>query len=100
MKWANVGVGKLHRAHVLQFFLLDAAGRPVLSADAQTDPRAWLPGEHDLTESFAVPSALEVGEYTVALTLVDPGRQHRPFRLAMDAPEKEGRYAVSKVNVK
>ena len=99
MKWANVGVGKLHRPYVLRFFLLNAAGRPALNGDAQVEPRDWLPGEHGFTETLFLPSALIAGDYTLAVALVDPARAGRPFRLAMDAPEREGRYEISTVRV-
>jgi hypothetical protein len=99
MQWANVGVGKLYRPYTLRLFLLDAARRPVLTSDAKANPRDWLPGEHSLAESLFVPSELAVGQYTLALMLGDPGGQSRPFRLAIDAPEKEGRYELSTLNV-
>ena len=99
MKWANVGVGKLHRPCALRLFLLDAAGHPVVSADAKTDPRNWLPGEHSCREVLWIPAALKAGEYTVALALVAPRGQRPGLRLAMDAPENEGRYELSKVKV-
>ncbi|OHE78187.1 MAG: hypothetical protein A2107_04625 [Verrucomicrobia bacterium GWF2_62_7] len=99
MRWANVGVGKLHRFYALRFFLLDAGGRPVFSADAKADPRDWLPGEHSVTESLQLPATLKPGDYTLAAELVDPGGQRRSFHLAMDAPEKDGRYTLSRVKV-
>ena len=99
MKWANVGVGKLYRPYALRLFLLDSTGQPVLSTDAKADPRDWLPGEHSFAESLLVPQALAVGPYTVALMLGDPHGQGRPFRLAIDAPEQEGRYELSTVKV-
>lgn len=100
MKWANVGVGKTHHPYAPRLVLLDAAGQPILTRDIPVDLRSWLPGEHDLTESVPVPQGVETGEYTLALTLVDPGGQRRPFRLAIDAPETEGRYKLSQVKVK
>lgn len=99
MKWANVGVGKLQHPYALRLFLLGPAGQPVLSADAKADPRAWLPGAHDLSEPLAVPPALKAGEYAVAVALVDPTGRRAPFRLAMEATEHEGRYELSKVKV-
>ena len=99
MKWANVGVGKLYRPFKLRLSLLDAGGQPAFSADAKADPRDWLPGEHDLVETIAVPPELKPGEYTLAVALADPTGQHPPLRLAMDAPGQAGRYAVSKVKV-
>ena len=50
-------------------------------------------------KSLSIPSALKAGEYTVAVALVDPRGQRPRFRLAMDAPENEGRYELSKVKV-
>jgi len=99
MKWANVGVGKLHRPHVLRLFLHDAAGQSVLTADAKADPRDWLPGEHSLTDALSIPATLKTGDYTLAAALVDPNGRGRPFRLAIDAPENQGRYSLSKLIV-
>jgi hypothetical protein len=99
MQWANVGVGKLYRPCAIRLFLLDAAGQPVLSADAEADPRDWLPGEHRQVESLVIPAEVAVGGYTLALMFADPAEERRPFRLAIDAPEKAGRYELSKVNV-
>jgi hypothetical protein len=99
MKWANVGVGRLNRPYVLRLFLLDAADQPASSTQAQTDPRGWLPGEHEVIELLPVPIPLAPGTYTVAVSLVDPAGQQRPFRLAFEAPEQEGRYKLCRVTV-
>ena len=99
MKRANVGVGKLHHSYELRLYLLDGKGKPVLSAEAKADPRDWLPGEHSVSESLSIPATLKPGDYVVALALIDPSAQHRPWRLAIDAPSNEGRYEISKVNV-
>lgn len=99
LKWANVGVGKLHRPYALRISLVDAAGRAVFSADAKSDPRDWLPGDHDVTESWLLPATLPAGTYSLAVALVMPQGEARPFRLAIDAPEKDGRYVVSQVRV-
>ncbi len=99
MTWANVGVGKLHRPYALRLFLLNAQGQPACSADAKADPRQWLPGEHVITEMFPLPTTIAAGDYTLALALVDPTGRQRPFRLAIDAPERDERREVSKVRV-
>lgn len=99
MEWANVGVGKLHHPYALRLYLLDGTGRSVVSAAVKADPRDWLPGEQSLTQSIPIPAALEAGHYTIALALVDPSAQRRPWRLAIAAPEKEGRYEISRVKV-
>jgi hypothetical protein len=99
MKWANVGVGKLQHPYRLRLYLLNAAAQPVLSADVEGDPRDWIPGERNLTGSIPIPPTLAAGDYAVGLSLVDPSARRRPWRMAMDAPEKEGRYEISKVQV-
>lgn len=99
MKWANVGVGRLYRPFVLRLFLLDAGSQPLFTADAKADPRQWLPGEHDLPIQVTVPISLKTGEYVLAVALSDPAGHRPPLHLAMEAPEKEGRYTVSRVRV-
>ena len=99
MKWSNVGVGKLHRPYVLRLYLVDGTTKSVFSADAKVDPRSWLPGDHSATESIPIPASLDPGEYVIALALIDPAAQRQPWRLAIAAPENDGRYQISKVKV-
>ncbi len=99
MKWANLGVGKLYYPFELRVILLDGQGHAALTAKAKADPRDWLPGEWDLSEPISLPAALPAGDYTLAMTLVDASQPARFLRLAMEAPEKEGQYAVSRLNL-
>jgi hypothetical protein len=99
MKWANAGVGKLHHPYALHLYLLDGTGKTVVSVEAKANPRDWLPGEYSLTESVPIPAAVEARDYVVALALVDPSAQRRPWRLAIAAPENEGRYEISTVKL-
>ena len=97
MKWANVGVAKLYHPFNLQVSLLNSAGESVTTTTvAGADPRDWLPGERDVSASVRIPSALPPGEYTLAVAITDPANQRRPIRLAMEAPEQDGWYRVSR----
>jgi hypothetical protein len=100
LKLANVGVGKLYYPYVLRLFLLSSEGQPVFTTNAKADPCDWLPGEYNFDEVISVPGTLTPGEYTLALALEDPAGHRRSFCLAMDAPHKDGRYILSKVNVR
>jgi hypothetical protein len=100
MKWANVGVGKLYRPYSLRYSLVDSSGRVCFAADGKADPRQWLPGEHPVAESLPLPATLKTGEYTLAVGMMDAAGQRRPFLLAMDAPETDGRYSVSRLRIK
>jgi hypothetical protein len=99
MKWANVGVGKVYRPYLLRFFLLDAAHQPAMSTDAKADLRDWLPGEHHLTANLDLPVPLKAGAYTLAVAMINADDPSRPYHLAIDAPEQDGRYAISTVRV-
>jgi hypothetical protein len=99
MKWANAGMGKLYRPFVLRLTLLDTGGKPAFTADAKADPREWLPGDRNIVERISMPGILPPGEYTLALTLADPVRPGRWIRLAIDAPETDGFYSVSRLTL-
>jgi hypothetical protein len=101
MKWDNVGVAKLYHSFKLQFCLCNTAGEKVATTNVNdTDPRDWLPGARDITASVPIPSSLPLGEYTLAVALTDPKNQRPPIKLAMDVPEKDGWYQVSRFVVK
>ncbi|MCF7976221.1 MAG: DUF4832 domain-containing protein [Phycisphaerae bacterium] len=99
MTWANVGVGKIYQDTVLRLLLLDQNEQTLSSVIAVSDPRTWLPGEFEMSEPMPVPARLAAGEYTLALELADQ-EGHRPnFRLAIECPEKDGRYTVSRIKI-
>jgi hypothetical protein len=97
MLWANTGVGRMHRKYRLEISFADGRGEWVGTHRAALDPREWLPGEHRVAVPVPVPAGLLPGVHQVAVGLVDEAGQGPPWRLAMDAPEQEGRYFVSQV---
>jgi hypothetical protein len=99
MLWANTGVGRMHRDYRLEVSLLDAHGKPATTQPAAVDPRQWLPGEHQAIADLPVPALLTPGQYRLTVALVDATATRPPWRLAMDAPEEDGRYLVSQITV-
>lgn len=99
-RWSNVGVGKLYRPFVLRLSVRDTAGKPVSTADSKADPRDWLPGDHEATVSWPVPSDLPLGEYSLAVALLDPADPGKCLKLAIDVPSAEGWYTVSRVTIR
>ena len=93
-------MGKLYRPYTVQFTFLDSSGKVCFQTDGKADPRLWLPGEHVVSESLQLPATLQAGEYALAVGLVDRAGERRPFLLAIDAPERDGRYSVSRLTVK
>lgn len=100
MKWSNTGVGKLYQPYVLRFFLLDSKGETILTSDALCDPGKWLPGEQNVTEQILVPTLVKKGNYKLAIAMVDKSGIRRPFRLAVNIPEKDGKYILSEINIR
>jgi hypothetical protein len=100
MKWSNLGVGRLYWRYTLRFSLVDSSGKVCFMADGKADPRQWLPGEHLVVESLQLPGTLQTGEYALTVGMIDPAGQRRPFLLAIDAPENDGHYSVSLVQIK
>jgi hypothetical protein len=99
MHWSNVGVGKLYRPYTLSICLLDRDGRVAFTAKSTADPRDWLPGDHAVAETLDLPPTLKPDDYTIAVSLVSAMREGAPFRLAIDVPQKQGCYELSKVTV-
>ena len=71
-----------------------------MKSDGKTASEQWVPGEHPIAESLQLPVTIESGEYTFKVGVMDPTDQRRPFRLAIDAPERDGRYSVSRLTIK
>jgi hypothetical protein len=99
MKWANVGAGKLYHSYVLRCSFLDTDGRVCFTTDAKADPRLWLPGEYAVAELLQLPATLNAGQYTLAVALVDPTGERRPFHLAIDVPQNGDRYPISRLKI-
>lgn len=94
MRWANTGVGRMHRPYRLELSLLNAQDEPVAVHRPEVDPRQWLPGEQRVATDLPVPAHLAPGDYRLAVALVDPAGTRPPWRLAMDAPQAGGRTLV------
>lgn len=99
MTWDNVGVGKLYRPYKVSIALRNAANAIVATATAEADPRDWLPGRHAVNASLTPPANLPAGVYSVEVGLFDAAGQRQPLHLAIDAPEKDGWYAVSHITL-
>jgi hypothetical protein len=100
MKWTNSGVGKVYKPYILRFFIIDQAGKVVLSSDAKSDPFKWYPGEINISESIYIPETLKKGIYNLALAMENRNKDQQSFRLAIDVPDSNGMYIISKLKIK
>ena len=99
MNWANVGVGKLYRAFELHLALRTKDGEIVAETAVADDPRGWLPGEHQVNQTWKLPENIKAGDYSLTLAIVDPSGHFLPLHLAMDAPEVKGWSRIGKLTV-
>lgn len=99
MNWTNAGVGKVYRPYMLRLYLLDERNMVVFSTDFKDDPSTWLPGEFVTNESILIPGSLKKGSYKLAVSLVSTKVGQPSFRLAIDVPEINGLYILSKLKV-
>ena len=99
MQWANVGVGKLYHPYALRVALRDQNGHELSATNTPAIIQDWLPGDHALNQALFLPTTLPAGTCRVGLALVDVQGLRRSLRLAIDAPEKDGEYEVSSVEV-
>lgn len=97
MIWSNTGAGKIYKPYILRFFLLDQRNNVVFTADSQSDPCSWLPGNFALDESILIPIALQKGQYKLALAVLSKTDDRSSFRLAIDVPEINGMYILSEL---
>jgi hypothetical protein len=52
-----------------------------------------------VAELLQLPATLNAGEYTLAVALVDPTGERRPFHLAIDVPQNGDRYPISRLKI-
>jgi hypothetical protein len=95
LQWSNVGVAPLYRRIDLTLQLRNAAGDPVLTQVVPADLRDWLPGDRTVPATLTLPKDLPPGDYTLHLALLDPSAQRPPLHLAIDAPEQDGWYTLT-----
>ncbi|MCC6898617.1 MAG: DUF4832 domain-containing protein [Polyangiaceae bacterium] len=97
--WDNVGVAPPYPLFELQLRLSPATGGSPVVLKSSADVRAFLPGSHQVTDSFALPPTVTPGEWTLAVGVT--GTPGVPMlRLAIDGRDAEGWYPVSELLVK
>jgi len=96
--WENKGVAPCYRQFPLAIRLKSAAHTEVLSTSA--DVRTWLPGDVVHDDAVFVPGGMPVGDYELAIALVDPQTRAPRVKLAIAGMEADGWYGLGRVEVK
>ena len=98
MEWDNIGVAPPYRAYVLAVRLKRASGNPVvLETDAKLT--TWLPGRHRLARRVPLPDSLPIGEYQLAVGVLDPHYREPEVKLAIAGMGADRWYTLSSVKI-
>jgi hypothetical protein len=98
--WDNVGVAPPYHSFQLQVRLspVDGCAEPVVLTSG-ADVRTWLPGQHQVADTFQLPSTLTPGNWRLSVGVT--GTPGVPMlRLAIEGRDAEGWYPVSEFEVK
>jgi hypothetical protein len=101
--WSNLGVAPVYRPRTLTYRLKSATDEVTFSS--VTDIRQWLPGEHRVSDTIAIPPSLPPGLYDFEVALLDrPGTDPAtlalpPLFLGIDGRQSDGWYLISEIMV-
>jgi hypothetical protein len=97
--WDNVGVAPPYHPFKLQLRLTppDTGVAPIVLT-SKADVRTWLPGQHQVKETFQLPSTLAAGTWKLSVGIT--GTPGVPMlRLAIEGRDDQGWYPVSQLAV-
>lgn len=87
----NQGVAPFYYPWTVEFALLDRAGNPAARLPTTWDIRKWLPGKFSETATLKVPASLDMlGDYQLALGIIDPWAKLPSIQLANDLKRHNG----------
>ncbi len=98
--WANRGVAPAYYRWPIAYRLRSGAGEVVARWTSSADIRTWLPGDHDLDETFAVPPGILAGTYALDVAILDLGADRALLELALTDRQSDGWYNLSAVVVR
>ena len=95
----NTGVAPFYFEWPLVLYLLDARGNVALQTNLNVDIRQWLPGNHTVGTSVAIPANIAAGLYDVRLAIVDAITDAPGVMFANAGRDSIGRYLVSRIKI-
>jgi hypothetical protein len=96
-QWENIGVAPPYRPYPVVLELRGEKHKGV-RLQSKADLRDWLPGRHEILDTFAVPK-LPVGKYGVYLGLLDPHYRTADVMLAIEGRQEDGFYHMADIEV-
>lgn len=99
--WHNAGVGRLPFPRALTVFLLDAQGNVIgRSEDAHVDLTTLVNGaDQESHVSVSIPRGTPLGDYSVAVAVVDPSTNLPSISLGIQGDDGHLRFVLGSVSV-
>ena len=95
--WENKGVAPCYKKFILAFRLKNESRTELLLTDA--DITGWLPGDNVCNDAVFLPADMPLGEYEIALALLDPASRQPNVKLAIEGLGEDGWYRLGKIKV-
>jgi len=97
LAFENIGVAPPYKNYVLAVRLSKGDKEIILDTDAEL--KTWLPGTHEVDQSFKLDPALEPGKYDLSVGILDPYYRDPEVKLAIEGRGDDGWYKLSQVEV-
>lgn len=97
LKGKNIGVAPFYYPWLVEWALLDEAGKPIKTFPTKWDVRKWQPGE--FAEQTTISPDLPPGNYRLAMGIRDPWTNRPAIGFASDLPVVSGWTIVSEIEV-
>lgn len=99
MDWENVGVAPTYGNYVLGVQIRNAAGTVLSTITTSTQAKNWMPGPFQVDQNITLPSGLSPGQYTIAISIIDPVSHQPKVQLASSGKDSSGWYPLSTITI-
>ncbi|MBN8550451.1 MAG: DUF4832 domain-containing protein [Deltaproteobacteria bacterium] len=99
MDWENKGNAPTYGNYVIGVQIRNGAGSAVATIATPTQVKTWVPGLYSVDQSISIPVGLAPGNYTIALSIVDPVSKQPKVQLANSGKDGGGWYPLTTLQV-
>ena len=95
MDWENKGNAPTYGNYVLGVQIKNSQGTVVATYATATQAKNWLPGSFAVDQTISLPQNMPSGNYTIAISIVDPVSKLPKIQLANSGKDNAGWYPLT-----
>jgi PKD repeat protein len=99
MDMENVGVSPSYGNYVLGVQIRSSTGTVISTIATPTQVKNWMPGAFQVDQEITLPSNMVAGQYTIAISIVDPTTRLPKVQLASAGKDANGWYPLTTIDV-